>query len=546
MNTKKKEGQKGKSITEQICDIDNKILQLLAKRSDLLKKSAQARSQKNLSLVDSEQEKKIWKQWYYTLENLGLNEKSLKKIFHFSNALGYQKAEEKKEQNFPLKPTRKEVNINIPGPRDRDISRFWMSVAAMGGTPIKIDSAVLNDSNVELAKALNMAEGNFSWEKSGISKDVPGYLDFDHKLIFAGSDSLNLYILICLAALQPGYCKFTGSSALKVKNLNHLYEVLPKLGARAVPLVPGNEGLPLRIESSGEWEEEIQIPEAVPEGLIAVISLCLPFVYPSKEMITFKLNWGSEIDYPARLERVARVLNSCGMEANLSASEFQVEPKKNPSCPGLPNVALDPVLSAYVLVMVKIQGGVVELQGDFPAWSSDGKLVERILSDLGICLSKHAHKVVATGGGEIGNKVQLGISNSSELYPLCLAVGAVLPCSVSLQMPEDEVDDFGVFLLEKIGVSYRREGGLLEITGTPGEPHEEVSIFVPDAWWGLAVALLAMKRPNMLLENPGELTRLWPYFWNLYKGLPDPQAAKNKNTLERAQSETRKRRRKVE
>jgi len=399
---------------------------------------------------------------------------------------------------------------------------------------------------VELAKALNMADGNFSWEKSGISKDEGGYLNFDHKLVFVGGDSLNLYILACLAVLQPGYCKFTGSSNLKVQNLNQLYDVLPKLGSRVVPLVPGNEGLPVRIESSGELESEISFPEDTPEELIAVIGLCLPFLLDYKKGEKLSLNWPVRLGSYARLERASRVLLMCGMEVELSAYGFNVWPSENFSCVQAPNVATDPTLSAYVLAMVQVLGGVVELQGEFPDWSSDGKLVLNLLQDLGVSLSLDSNRIVATGSQEIGSKISLDISRSSEVYPLCLAMGAVLPCSLLLPVPDEEIDDFGIFLLEKIGVTYTRGGGVLEITGTPGEPFNEVNISVPDPWWGLAVAVIALKRPGIVLENPGELTRLWPYFWHLYKGLPDPQVVKSKKEVATANRERPRRRRIVE
>jgi len=547
MNSNKNDKQKGKSITDQICDIDNKILDLLSKRSDLLKKAAQARGQKKISIVDSEQEKRIWKKWYENSEKLDLNEKLLKKIFHFSNALGYQKAEEKSEEQFALSPTTKEANINITGPRDRDLTRFWLSIAALCSTAIKIEPAILNDTNIELAKAMNMADGNFAWEKSGIGKEAGGMLDFEQKLIFVGGDSINLYLLAVLAILEPGYCKFTGNSELKVQNLNHVYEFLPQLGARAVPLIPGNEGLPIRIESSGELAEEIFFAEDAPEEFVAVVCLCLPFMNNAGKTEEFRLQWPSPFTTYSRLERVASVLRYCGIKADLGDCEFRVKLKDKPTCPQVPEISLDPALSAYVLVMPRILGGVVQLQGEFPDWTTDGKLVKDILSALGVSLEIYPEKVVAARSETLDGRIQLDISTRSELYPLCLALGLVLPNSVAIRSAEEDMADFGIFLLDKLGASYQQEDDTLEIMDCPTSSPEKVNISVPDAWWGLAVALVSLKRPGIVLGNPGELTRLWPYFWHLYKGLPDPQVTgkKGDNTLSNS-SQRSKRRRKVE
>ncbi|MFW6415345.1 MAG: 5-enolpyruvylshikimate-3-phosphate synthase, partial [Thermodesulfobacteriota bacterium] len=87
----------------------------------------------------------------------------------------------------------------------------------------------------------------------------------------------------------------------------------------------------------------------------------------------------------------------------------------------------------------------------------------------------------------------------------------------------------------------------LEIMDLPAGKQERIKISVPDAWWGLAVALLSLKRPGIVLDNPGELTRLWPYFWHLYKGLPDPQVTGKRGESSLSETSQRsKRRRKVD
>lgn len=543
MNNKRK--KTGKSITDQVCDLDSQILKLLAKRADLLKKSAQARNEKHISIVDSEQEKKIWKSWYRSIEGLELNPQLLKKIFNCSNALAYHKTEEKKEEQFELKPDKRKAQVDVIGPKDRDMTRFWMTMAAQNASYLEISPAVLNDPIVELAKALNMADCNFSWDKSGIIKESGAELDFDEKLIFVGEDMLNLYILVCLSLQQVGNCKFTGSSILKVQNLGDLYQVLPNMGARAVPLIAGNSGLPIRIEQSAQLNTEIEFFQDTSEDLIAVLALYLPLMCKDKEYQEILLQKPAKFRSYKRLERVAEILQCCGMRVNFSENRFQIQNPEDLSLTQAPEIPLDPVLSAYLLALPGIIGGTVELQGKFPKWNFDAKLVENILNNSGINLQILPEKVSAKESSNYNSQVNLDIADYMELYPLCIALGVALPVPVFLKMPQ--MDEFGLILLEKLNVFYRLNSGILEISNLPQEAAEKVHITVPDAWWGMGVALISLVRSGVLLENPGELTKLWPSFWSIFKGLPDPQVIKERaQESERTSSQRRKLRRKVE
>lgn len=58
-----------------------------------------------------------------------------------------------------------------------------------------------------------------------------------------------------------------------------------------------------------------------------------------------------------------------------------------------------------------------------------------------------------------------------------------------------------------------------------GKPQMPSPWTCPDAWWAMAYALAAFKRPfaaGLRIANPGVITDLMPSFWLLYNGLPNP------------------------
>lgn len=52
----------------------------------------------------------------------------------------------------------------------------------------------------------------------------------------------------------------------------------------------------------------------------------------------------------------------------------------------------------------------------------------------------------------------------------------------------------------------------------------------PSPEWALALALCAFGRPGLKLANPGVMTGLYPVFWTLYNGLPNPDFKKAVHT----------------
>lgn len=85
----------------------------------------------------------------------------------------------------------------------------------------------------------------------------------DNKIIYAGQSKFHFYLLLCLALGQVTRAKFTGSTKLKIHDVRPVQELLPRLGARLTIVEPHSNGLPVRVESSGQIPETITIPKGV-------------------------------------------------------------------------------------------------------------------------------------------------------------------------------------------------------------------------------------------------------------------------------------------
>ena len=108
------------------------------------------------------------------------------------------------------------------------------------------------------------------------------------------------------------------------------------------------------------------------------------------------------------------------------------------------------------------------------------------------------------------------------------AGSAALPPMWRDALPAASLDVIYDFL-DAIGLGWREDGRL--------EPLEEADSPRPLFWtapepgWALAYALAACRRPKsrgqgFALGNPGIMTALYPAFWALYNGLPEPASKK--------------------
>ncbi|WP_457571769.1 hypothetical protein [Desulfovulcanus sp.] len=82
------------TLNEELEEIEQKLAALIKKRTRLLGKIAQKRSEKSKSIVDSGLEKKLWSLWKTHFR--GENQRTYRQLFTILNTLGYGQAEKKK------------------------------------------------------------------------------------------------------------------------------------------------------------------------------------------------------------------------------------------------------------------------------------------------------------------------------------------------------------------------------------------------------------------------------------------------------------------
>ena len=497
-----------KNILKELKKLDKDLIKLIKKRSEVLSQYVKKKVQTGDSIVDSDLEKELWKRWN-ELIHLGFDGKLLRKVFNYLNWIGYELKPETVEDNwkFILNPSLIPVDIDIPGPRDRVCSKFWIIVYAGAGKPFEFRHIVLNDSMHELLKALNLANGDFSWAKDRVIFEAKRRLNFELRPIFVGEDKLNLYLMVFLSLAFSGKIKFTGGNELKILNLEPLFKILSQLGARGVSLIPHAEGLPIKVEASGIFQDSITIPQKVDDELVVSLILCSLFYKTPSGFLKIVYPYTIKNSY---LHRVFDIFKELNVKWEKNDKEFVIY-----TCdfdlPDNPKIYLDPILSGFVLAFPQAVGGKAILRGPYPLGLDEGKDVLDILLSSDLNVDVFEDRVESLKGPK---KPSYYINpHNSDLFPLALAVGFLCEPEAIVKIE----DNYDLNLLEDLEVRYDIRENLLYLYTTGERSFPKVNLSVKEPIWNLVYALISYKRPYICIEDPGSITAIWPQFWNIYR-----------------------------
>ena len=505
------------AYTEELLDMDHRLVDILAKRSRLLAEAATARRSRGKAMTDVVRERRLRAVWDRLVKDHGLDVRGVRRMLDMANALAYGLAASsgKAQERFTFRPLRGFANLETQGPRDIVAARCWTALAALAAAPMTLEPAVINDPLVELVKGLNQAGADLAWSKAGVTATAGSNLAFNGKTVFAGSDELNWWLLLALSLPAPGVWTCTGSSVLKALEMGPAVHLLAGLGARLTSLEPYSSGLPARVESGGLTTGRAKLAADVPPLLALALALAAP-TYPEGLVLEYDPAWpGAEL-----LALAARLLGQCGVAVEAVEGRLAVSPGPV-RVPAKPLLDLDPLLCSLVLAMPVLRGGRVLLDGNWPQADSRAQALTALLQGAGMELDFSAGRVAAQAKGVHGMPV-LDCAGRADLVPLAAALAASGSGQVRLTRLPDDVEALDALreLLSRHERMVEEDGdGLLVGPAGPDAERERGPWAAPDPVWIMAAALAALTRSGLMLANPGDMSGLWPGFWTLYTRL---------------------------
>ncbi len=520
-------GKREKASVGSIVELDREILRLIARRTHLRDELPSGREA-------TRTERELRSAWEANAARVSRDPRLIRQAFALLQqveCLQKRQEESPEQEAFNLNPSRAAVNVAMKGLSDCRRSRILGALSAGTGSANLLTDILINDPLVELVKAFNHISPCLRWEDDGRvacvadSKSLNADKALLDRAVHVGNDMFNFLLVLCIMAVRPCRLKFMGGSDLKLADLSALRHFLPSLGARFTSIVPGQEGLPARLEASGILPEQVGIPSDLPRD--AALAVCLGlFCAPRDHSIRVELD--GHPDAGSILDELNDILSMAHVVPRLEDSSLYLAPDPRPvfMLPQDVRVALDLPLIGILLSVPLFVGGKVEVEGLWPE-SPAAEACWKLLEAAGLRLTKNRYGVTATA--EPQNTFDAALfapydKNLPEsLFPLATlfaAMGAVrsgaacLPECVMRGCELDVVDDF----LARLGLS--RDGSRL-CGGTP-DRLTDLPWSCPSPIWAAVLAQAAFLKPNLKLLNPGIVVDYMPGFWQWYNSLPNP------------------------
>ena len=515
------------SITDEITDLDRRLLLLVAQRTRLLTKAATMRRTKGKGAVDPAQERQLRTAWDDAAAQSGLSRASLRSMFTMLNGLAYTAADQPEVasrggQDFSLKPKSGPVHIDAAALPSVYHACLLTALAGALGQPLRLDPVPLCDPIIELIKAFNHLGAKLSWEGQAIvaqeasgTEEAPWSLAYEGGSAFAGNYPLTLYLIIALGLSQAGRTSLSGGVDLKLLDLAAIAPTLTELGARLAPVTPNTRGLPARLEAGGRMAASLTLPDDFPPDFAAALVMAA-WSYP--EGLTLQYRARSGVAHA--VTQAVAMLRQCGVDVALTDDTVRI-PHAKPIIPRYPVLPMDTLAAGTLLAMVRLRGGSVSLSGFLPKDGAETQDIVSLLTSTGLQVRTDAGLQATPGDWPRPLNVSMA---SLRLFPLGVALAASSPHGGTLRLSGDDADMAMIHareLLFAAGKGHRVDG--LQLDFEPGFQHEPQGVYVaPGPEWALSLALLALARPGLALDNPGVLTGLWPGFWSMYNRITAP------------------------
>lgn len=508
------------SLTQELAQLDEKLVSLLMARTNLLSRAASSRRAKNLGITDPNQEKVLWQVWRDSSKADNLEPQILKKIFHLTNNLSYARVERNSSNEKPLClfPRRKPVDIDLDAPRDQILRSMMFFLGATNATPLTVAPFQGNDISLELINALNLCGFNLTFHNRQCEAQPVQSWSMDNKIIYAGQSKFHFYLLLCLALGQVTKAKFTGSTKLKIHDVRPVQELLPQLGARLTVVEPHSNGLPVRVESSGQLPETITITSGISKKFVLALVVAAT-TYKSGLTIRLHESFASS----KLLRKGIGFLQQFIPELQFEGLNISVPPA--PLCLDLSavDIPVDPLMSLHLLVLPFFTDGRVVLHGKWPEYVPHLHDIMDILHEFGLRISTDGNQLTASMGNR-PQKLSIDITSCQEYLPLVLAMSMGLrgKCAITLDTTREDVEH-AQDLLENLGAGYSIEPGLLQVGLQDAKKVSESAWQSPGPYWTLAGALISFTHPGVCMTNADNISSAWPWFWKIFMNLPTPQ-----------------------
>jgi 3-phosphoshikimate 1-carboxyvinyltransferase len=397
-------------------------------------------------------------------------------------------------------------------PPSKSASNRALLLAALTEVPVEIVRPLESDDTRALARCLAAMGASIVSTKSGLRVSGPlrgrgtEPVDLD-----AGDSGTAARFLAAAAAATPGRFRLQGSARLHERPMGELVDALRSGGARIA--CEAREGfLPLSIDGGALRSEEIAVDAARSSQFVSALLLAAVAVDGG-----LRVRPTGPIASAPYVAATLEVLRDFGHEA---VSGPVLGTRRGTRIAGYYEIPGDYSSAVPLAAAVGAAGGEVTLLGlRWPSSDADAGALA-VLSAMGIRVEASVGRVVVSSSGAAPQAVAADASGFPDAVP-SLAALAMFSSSEStfsaighLRLKESDRIASVEALAAAIGAAARDEDGALFVSG--GSGGVAAAARVPtfrDHRIAMAAAILALRRPGLLIEDPGCVAKSYPGFF---------------------------------
>lgn len=366
------------------------------------------------------------------------------------------------------------------------------------------DTRVMIDALRQLGVGIEPRLADAAIEVEGCGGAIPAS---DGHLYVANSGT-TVRFLASLVSLARGTFRLDGTPRMRQRPIGDLVESLRQLGVDAQAESPG-ECPPVMIRAKGLRGGQATVRGGISSQFLSGLLLAAPY---AQEPVTLTVE-GELVSQPY-VSMTLAIMEAFGIETRRrEMHEFEV-PRGRYRCRGY-EIEPDASAASYFFAAAAMTGGEVTVEG-LSAGSLQGDIgFVDVLKQMGCRIAYGVDRITVIGGKLQGVTVNMNAISDTVQTLAAVALFAEGPTTVSGvgHIRHKETDRIAALATElrKLGADVVELPDGLSITPRPLRP--AVIDTYQDHRMAMSLALVGLRQPGIIINDPGCTAKTYPNFW---------------------------------
>ena len=410
------------------------------------------------------------------------------------------------------------IEGTVEVPPSKSLTQRFLNLALLARQPVVLVGPLRSDDTDLFATALSRAGHEVSLDDDAMGIR-PGAIP-DGGELYCGNNGTMLRFLTASLTATPGDWHLDGSARLRQRPLGPLVDALRRLGARIEYV--GKDGFaPLRISGGSLEGGRTEIDARQSSQFASAILMAATAAEKPVELRVRSLASAPYVDLTLdTLERFEAMIDSP------AESTWTISP--GPLRGGTWTMEGDYSAAAYPAAAAALTGGRVRLHGVPPDSKQGDRKFMQVLARMGARV-EWLSGVLQVSGTSTLQSVEVDLSDMPDQVPTLAALAPFASGTTSIEnVPHlriKESDRLAAMSAElrRLGADLVELPDGLKIRGGWAEglvPSEEVEVDTyGDHRIAMSLAICGLRRPGVVVRDPGVVGKSYPAFWRDLEGL---------------------------